>query len=161
MVPELPPPLPPLPPAPADVPVPLEPLAMPGGEWGYAERSPARYITPAWRAVLTIGWLAVMAGVASFANSGYLVSASPFWLETPVLAILPFIVPVVAVFALMRDWRHSLFVSLGGAVSLAVIGVIDMLWGSRPVGKGEVVLAIGAALLTAAGLAGRVPRSAS
>jgi hypothetical protein len=158
MVPELPPPPPP---APADVPASFEPLAMPASEWGYADAPPARNITPAWRAVLGVGWLAILAGVASFANSGYLVSASPFWLETPVLAILPFIVPVVAVFALMRDWRHALLVSLAGAVSLAVVGVIDMMWGSRPVGKGEVVLAIGAALLTAAGLAGRVPRSTS
>ena len=106
-----------------------------------------------------VGWLAVMAGVASFANSGFLVSASPFWLDVPALPILPFITPVAAVFTLLRDWRYALLVSLAGAVSLAIVGVIDIGVGSRPVGKGEVVLAIAATLLTVAGLAGRVPRS--
>jgi hypothetical protein len=132
---------------------------MPAGGWRYEGPAPNRNLTPGWRGALVIGWLAVMAGVASFANSGFLVSASPFWLDVPALPILPFIVPVVAVFTLLRDWRYALLVSLGGAVSLAIVGVIDIGFGSRPVGKGEVVLAIGAVLLTVAGLAGRVPRS--
>jgi hypothetical protein len=132
---------------------------MPEGGWRYVGAVPVRYITPAWRGTLVVGWLAVMAGVASFANSGFLVSASPFWLSVPALPVLPFIVPVGAVFALLRDWRYALLASLGGAVSLAVVGAIDIGAGSPPVGKGEVVLAIAAVLLTVAGLAGRVPRS--
>jgi hypothetical protein len=132
---------------------------MPAGGWRYEGTVPRRNITPAWRCALVVGWLAVMAGVASFANSGFLVSASPFWLDIPALPILPFIAPVVAVFTLLRDWRYALLASLAGAASLAVVGAIDIGFGSRPVGKGEVVLAIGAMLLTVAGLAGRVPRS--
>jgi hypothetical protein len=150
---------PPPPPSAADVPAPFEPLPMPSGGWQYIGALPVRYITPAWRGALVLGWLAVMAGVASFANSGFLVSASPFWLGIPALPILPFVVPVAAVFALLRDWRYELLASLAGAVSLAVIGLIDIGAGSRPVGKGEVVLAIGGVLLTVSGLAGRVPRS--
>jgi hypothetical protein len=132
---------------------------MPAGGWRYEEPPPTRNITPGWRGTLVVGWLAVMAGVASFANSGFLVSASPFWLDIPAMPVLPFIVPVVAVFTLLRDWRHALLASLAGAVSLAIVGAIDIGVGSRPVGKGEVVLAVGALLLTAAGLAGRVPRA--
>lgn len=152
--------LPPPPPLPAaDAPAPFEPMPMPTGGWSYTAPSPARHMTPGWRGALVVGWLAVMAGVASFANSGFLVSASPFWLDVPLLPVLPFVVPVVAVFTLLRDWRFALLASLAGAVSLAVVGVIDIGFGSRPVGEGEVVLAIGGALLTVAGLAGRVPRS--
>jgi hypothetical protein len=132
---------------------------MPEGGWRYAAHAAPRYITPGWRGTLVVGWLAVMAGVASFANSGFLVSASPFWLGVPALPVLPFVVPVGAVFALLRDWRHALLASLAGAVSVAAVGVVDITVGSRPVGKGEVVLAFGAVLLTLAGLAGRVPRS--
>jgi hypothetical protein len=134
-------------------------MPMPAGGWSYAGPAPVRHLTPGWRGALVIGWLALMAGVASFPNSGFLVSASPFWLDVPFLPVLPFIVPVVAVFTLLRDWRYALLASLAGAISLAVVGVIDIGFGSRPVGVGEVALAIGAVLLTVAGLAGRVPRS--
>jgi hypothetical protein len=134
-------------------------MPMPAGGWSYTGVAPKRHVTPGWRGALVVGWLAVMAGVASFANSGFLVSASPFWLDVPVLPVLPFVVPVVAVFTLLRDWRYALVASLAGAVSLAAVGLVDIGFGSRPVGKGEIVLAIGALLLTVAGLAGRVPRS--
>lgn len=153
--------LPPPPPLPAaNTAAPFQPMPMPEGAWRYTAPAPVRHITPAWRIALVIGWLAVMAGVASFANSGFLVASSPFWIDWPLLSILPFVIPVAAVLALLRDWRHSLLASLAGALSLAVVAVIDIGAGSRPVGKGELALAAAGVLLTVAGMAGRIPRSA-
>lgn len=145
-------------PMPADEAAPFAPMPMPDGAWRYAAPASGPVLSPAWRVALAIGWLAVMAAVAAFANSGFLVSSSPFWLDIPGLQVLPFLVPVAAVLALLRDWRFALLVSLAGAVGLAVVGGLDVAIGSAPVGKGELVLAANAALLTLAGLAGRLPR---
>ena len=153
--------LPPPPPPPAaDTSPSFTPMPMPEGAWRYMQPVPVRHVTPPWRIALVVGWLAVMAAVASFANSGFLVASSPFWLEWPMLSILPFVIPVAAVLTLLRDWRYCLLASLAAALSLAVIAVIDIGAGSRPVGKGELALAAAGALLTLAGLAGRIPPSA-
>jgi hypothetical protein len=136
----LPPPLPPpfgIPPVPAALPAPAEEPAT---------------LQVGWRWVLAGGWGAVVAALGLVADTGETLGTGPWWL--PVL-VPPFVLPLLTLIAIARDWRSTLLLSWLATAFLAVSALVDLARGAPAMALAQGVLAVAAAAFTGAAMSGR------
>lgn len=111
-----------------------------------------------WRWLLAIAWSVLMSAMGAIAQSAFLADTGPFWLE---VKPLPFALPVLALLALVGNWRATMWVSLAATVGTAAIAVGDLVAGNRAVAVTEAVCAAGGLLVTLAGALSRPRRAAT
>jgi hypothetical protein len=109
-----------------------------------------------WRWILAIGWSVVMGALGAIAQSAFLADSGPFWLA---VKPLPFFLPVLALLALVGNWRHTLQVSAVAAVATSAIAAGDLVAGYGLVAATELVCGVSALVLTLAGALSRPPRT--
>jgi hypothetical protein len=133
----------PLPPPP--VPAEAAPAAAPA-------EHPA-YLQIGWRWVLAAGWGAIMGALGLLADTGEQLGAGPWWNR---ILVPPFVLPVVTLVALARDWRSTLLLSWAATAFLGASAIVDLARGAPAMALVEAVLTLAAALLTLAATSGRV-----
>ena len=80
-----------------------------------------------WRLLFVVGWVGVMAAFGAVAQAGRLAGLSPWWIgpqtnpRNIVVFVAPFVLPVIAVAAALRGFRHTCSVGVvAGLASMAV-----------------------------------------
>lgn len=107
-----------------------------------------------------MSWLLVTAALASAAVTSRNIGKPTWWLGTqsdptfPLLWLLPFLAPIVAVFVALVAGRWAPFAGMGAALYIGAIAIPDI-EASPAVALIEVVVAIAALLVSLASLAGR------
>lgn len=120
-------------------------------------------LTNTWRRVAVVSWLLVLFALLAVAVTSRNIGKPTWWLgpqSNPsfvLLWVLPFLAPIVSIFAAIKYGNIASFVGLCAALFLGVIGVADMR-GTPGVAVIECVVALSAALISIATFAGRIPR---
>jgi hypothetical protein len=133
----------------------LPPPAVPAEgapQQGVAEDHPA-YLQVGWRWVLAAGWGAIMGTLGLLADTGEQLGTGPWWLR---ILVPPFVLPVVTLVALARDWRSTLLLSWLATAFLGACAAIDLARGAPAMALVEGTMTVAAALLTLAATSGRV-----
>ena len=113
-----------------------------------------------WPLIIIVSWLFVTAALASAAVTSRNIGKPTWWLGPqdspafPLLWLLPFLAPVIAIFVALVAGRWAPFAGTGAALYIGAIAILDI--ESTPaVALIEVVIAVAALLVSVASLAGR------
>jgi len=133
---------------------PLPPPAPVAGDDapGVATDDADAYLQLGWRWVLAAGWGGIMGALGLLADTGEQLGTGPWWLK---VLVPPFVLPVVTLIAIARDWRSTLVLSWIATGFLGLCAVIDLARGAPAMALVEGVLTLAAALLTLAATSGR------
>jgi hypothetical protein len=110
------------------------------------------YLQTGWRWVLAAGWGGVVGALGLVADTGEQLGTAPWWL--PVL-VPPFVLPVLTLIAVARDWRSTLLLSWLATAFLGLSALIDLARGAPAMALAQAVLTVAAAAFTLAATSGR------
>jgi hypothetical protein len=140
-------------------PPPDTPSALPGLALPHADEpvhpAPGQ-LTTGWRWVLLLGWGMVVGGLFAVAGAGEVLGKPPWWMPG-IVAVVPFVLPVLAVIAASTNHRWALWIGLAAGVSLGLTALADAS-DSPGLAAATAVLALVGLLTTLAAFAGRVPK---
>jgi hypothetical protein len=144
--------------APLPLPPPPPPFTPEVDPW---VRPPKRagQLSPIWRLVFGVGWVAIIVCTAALWESSRVIGLSTWWLGADaqprliVFQLLPFYGPILVTIAAISNWRFLPYFGMAAAVVGAAIGAGD-LGRVRWFAVVELVLAGAALCISAASLAG-------
>ena len=145
----------PPPPPPIARPIPYQAPSVPPPKAGQ--------LSPIWRLVFGIGWVAIVVGQAVVWESSRVIGLSTWWLgadsEPHILLIqlLPFYGPLLVTIAAISNWRYISYFGILVGLAGAAIGIAD-LDRVRWIATVELVLAGAAVCISVASLAGMYRR---
>jgi hypothetical protein len=108
--------------------------------------------------VAILGWGIVVYGISASGQGGDQLGKPPWWLDSPPLTVIPFVLPLSAGIAAIRNWRCSTLLGVAAALATGVVAVIDRT-DSPGVAAAEGVVALIGLVTTVAASAGRMPKA--
>jgi hypothetical protein len=118
-------------------------------------------LTIGWRWVVGVSWAAIVACIVIVAGAAEVINRSVWWIgqrgdRAPfVLAAVPFVVPIVAVVAVVRSWRSAVAWSYAASVSTLLVALGDRN-GSPSAAIVTAALGVAGLCVSTAALSGRI-----
>ncbi len=126
--------------------------------------APAGRLTPAWRLVMAVTWVAVMAAWAAIWNASVQIGLSTWWLgprgdpQPVIVRLLPFLVAGAVVVAALNHLKATPWIGVAAGIGLGLIALGDVGRVDR-LALVEGLVALAAIAVSAAAFTGRYRRA--